>query len=316
MLCKKCERVIPDNQSVCLYCGTSAVDVMSEKLNDNNYINKKRNRKKNKKNNITNINNMIESETPILTDKKTLQESKPEISAPQNTPEIPVIPTEQPQQTTLPSQTPEISSPSVEQPQNTPTGNISYTETVTKNSDLPVPDNKHTLPDTSGIIYEIAEELYLREKTEAEIEALCQPPFKKVFSEKQLRQLDEQAREKAKIMVSSAITESTQLSDKSEIPQTVSDNTKSDDKHSKSISTAKAFLLQLILLIPLANIIFAFAFSFGKTSNNNIKAYSRAFLIWSLILIILSCILIAFMYFSNPTTKLPNIDLNNLLKLQ
>ena len=69
---------------------------------------------------------------------------------------------------------------------------------VKKDSDLPKANNQHILPAASGIVYEIAEELYCREKTAAEIEALCQPPFRKVFDSQRMEQLDRQATEETR----------------------------------------------------------------------------------------------------------------------
>ena len=50
MLCKKCEKVILGNETVCFYCGTTALDIQKEnigsKKNNILYANRKRNRKK------------------------------------------------------------------------------------------------------------------------------------------------------------------------------------------------------------------------------------------------------------------------------
>ena len=311
MLCKKCERVIPENQTVCSYCGTSAVDILSdgEKSNKNNnqYSNRKRNRKKNKRNNITHINDAIKTEPAQSTAEspdKMPQKIKPEIETPQNMPEIPVAPTEQPQ--------PEIPKPPAELPKDIEVDTLSEIERVEKDSELPKADNKRTLPDSSGIMYEIAEELYMKEKTASEIEALCQPPFKKVFSEKQIEQLNEQAKEKARTLASSTITEP-EIEVKPE-PEIVPEKQETDNKQNPSVTTAGAFLLQLVFLIPIVNIITAMCFSFGKKANISLKSYSRAFLIWCIIIMSAALVYFAVFYFVNPTNTFFNIDFNRLFQ--
>lgn len=309
MLCKNCEKVIPENQTVCSYCGTSAMDVLTEnsnsRKNNNQYSNRKRNRKKNKRNNITRINDAVNIEPPpsaAESPDKMPQEFKPEIEAPQNVPEMP--------QESVPPEKPEIPNPPTEQPKDIQTDTLSEIERVSKNSELPKPDNKHTLPDSSGIVYEVAEKLYVKEKTASEIEALCQPPFKKVFSEKQIRQLDEQAKEKARTLVSSTVTEpEPEIKTKIENISVQEENNKLQNK---PVTTAGAFLLQLVLLIPIVNIAAAMFFSFGKNANFNIKSYTRAFLMWCVIAMTAALIFFSVMYFSDPTHRITEINLNNL----
>lgn len=315
MLCKNCEKVIPENQTVCSYCGTSAVDILSDnsnaKNNNSRYSNRKRNRKKNKKNNITPINDVINTEfqqSDTENPDNMPQEFKPELEPLQSVPEMPNPPMESPQQQTVPQ--PEIPNPPTEPTKNIQVDTMAEIERVSKNSELPKPDNKRKLPEASGIMYEIAEELYIKEKTAAEIEALCQPPFKKVFSEKQIKQLDEQAKEKARTMVSSTVTES-EPEIKPE-PQVVCESEKDDSKQNKPVTTAGAFLLQFVLLIPIVNIATAMFFSFRKSANLNMRAYSRAFLMWCVIVMFALIAFLTVMYFSNSSYRVINIDFRNL----
>ncbi len=286
MLCQKCEKEIPENNAVCSYCGTS----VSHNSKTNPKGAKKRSRKKNAKNNITHISKANTSP------EAQPNQPKPEISnPPQPEPEIKTIPTELPQ-AAPPAPQPEIpAQPTVTQPEVSQDVNISF-EKVKLDSELPKADNKNTLPDASGIIYEIAEELYYREKADAEIEALCRPPFKKVFSDEQLSRLNEQARADARDIAQSAV---------SGFEMNLTENKKSENGASKEsnaanpISTAKAFWLQLVLMVPILNIILGIAFSFNSSSNLNIRAYSRAFLVWCIISVIIALATVSALYFTN-----------------
>lgn len=122
-------------------------------------------------------------------------------------------------------------------------------EYVLYDSDLPPCDNARTLPHSSGILYEIADELYRNEQTAARLTAEEPPPFKKSF--------DRKHHEKHFV--------------------------KTDESIRKPINTALAFLIQLMLLIPIFNVIFALYFAFHKNTNINVKSYSRAFLILCLV---------------------------------
>ena len=323
MLCKNCEKVIPDNEMVCSYCGTSALDIQNKNGNTKNnnakYSNRKRNRKKNRHNNITNINettlnNTENEQTPTEPLCNMPQTFKPEIEQPQNTPEMPPSQTEQPQSPPPPPQ-PEITKPPV-----VPQNDISDTQTdnsdimfgverVKRDSDLPKPDNKHTMGESSGIVYEIAEELYRKEKTESEIEALCQPPFKKVFSQKQIEELNRQAEEKTRTLVSSTVEPEKKETKPEPEPQIIE-----PPKENNPISTAKAFALQLVLFVPIVNIITALIFGFRKNSNLNMKAYSRAFCIWCVIVMAVSLAYISFLYFSDPMHSISIINLQNFFQ--
>ncbi len=322
MLCKKCERVIPENQTVCSYCGTSALDILPDtegKRNNSQYSNRKRNRKKNKRNNITKINPSIiledEAKTPAENPDKMPQEFKPEMEPPKpSVPEITAVPPEQPSETTSPPPQPEIIPQNPEPQRDSVVDTISDIERVSHNNELPKIDNKRKLPEASGIIYEIAEELYLKEKTESEIEALCQPPFKKVFSEKQLKQLDEQAKERARNLVSSTVTEPEPKSVPPEKREPITEINISENNQNKSITTAGAFLLQLSLFVPIVNIITAIFFSFGKTQNTNIRSYTRAFLIWCIIFMTAALVYLSIFYFTSPSNFLNTFNLLSLFK--
>ena len=323
MLCKNCEKVIPDDETVCSYCGTSALDIQSKNGNTKKdiakYSNRKRNRKKNKRNNITNINETrlidTESAKPATEPLCNMpQEFKPELEPPQTTPEMPPSQSEQPQ-SPPPLQQPEITKPPV-MPQNdiadTETDNSDVVfgiERVKRDSDLPKPDNKHTMSDSTGIVYEIAEELYRKEKTASEIEALCQPPFKKVFSQKQIEELNRQAEEKTRSLVSSTVEPEKKETKPEPQPQIIE-----PPKEQNPISTAKAFLLQLVLFVPVVNIITALIFGFRKNSNLNMKAYSRAFCIWCVIVMAVSLVYISVLYFSDPMHSISIMNLQNLFQ--
>lgn len=166
------------------------------------------------------------------------------------------------------------------------------TEYVKSDSDLPKADNKHTLPDTAGIIYEVAEELYCKEKTAAEIEALCQPPFQKVFDRKQIEKLDLRAEEHTRRL----------LADNLEL--TEPEGTDSHLKESQPLSVANAFLLQALLCIPLLNIAAALLMSFGAKVNSNIRACCRAFLVWSVLLMTIALGYFTVSYFSDPAHQI------------
>ena len=323
MLCKNCENVIPDNETVCSYCGTSALDIQAKngttKKDNAKYSNRKRNRKKNRRNNITNINEpLLKCEEPEKTTLEPLdnmpQTFKPELEPTKATPEMPPSQTEQPQSPPPPQQ-PEITAPPVtpqKSESDTATDNSETMfgiERVKRDCDLPKPDNKHTMNAASGIVYEIAEELYRKEKTASEIEALCQPPFKKVFSEKQIEELNRQAEEKTRTLVSSTVEPP-----KKEVEPETIQQIAEPPKENNPISTAKAFALQLALFVPIVNIITALLFAFRKNSNLNMKAYSRAFCIWCVIIMTALLVCLSVLYFSAPIHSTALIRLENLFR--
>ncbi len=163
------------------------------------------------------------------------------------------------------------------------------TEYVKSDSDLPKADNRHVLPDTSGIVYEIAEELYCREKTAAEIEALCQPPFHKVFDRQQMALLDRKATEQTRQW----------LSELTNSPDNVSAKKAALDE--KPLSLAQAFGLQVLLLVPMVNIVMALLWGFRAKGNANRQVFCRAFLLWVVLLVTAAGGFFAVGYFAEPT---------------
>lgn len=143
--------------------------------------------------------------------------------------------------------------------------------------------------EASGIIYEIAEELYFRERTAAEIEALCQPPFRKVFDTQQLEQMNRRADETAR--------RSVPLSD---IFSQDSGEDLTPSREESSIGTGAAFSIQLLFLLPGINILAALWLSFRKKTNPNLRSYSRAFLIWLSLVGTAALTFFAVQYFTVP----------------
>ena len=118
---------------------------------------------------------------------------------------------------------------------------------------------------------------------------MCQPPFKKVFDQKQIEQLERQAQERTlKLLAGTSET-----NQRKAVEGVIA-------KEEKPLSTAGAFFLQLVLLIPVLNIIAALVFSFNKGINRNLKAYTRAFLIWITIGMTGALVYFAFSFYSNP----------------
>lgn len=134
----------------------------------------------------------------------------------------------------------------------------------------------------SGIIYEIAEELYVREKTASELEALFDPPFHKNFSSEELADLDRHSEENARTIAAG----------------------RNDSVFGKRaagtrpITTSTAFILQSVMLVPILNIVAALFLAFRSDGSINIKAYCRAFLIWAAIIMTSALIFFAWSYYS------------------
>ena len=107
-----------------------------------------------------------------------------------------------------------------------------------------------------GVIYEVAEELYFREK-EAMERSAEEPPFHRVFDEQSMERLDEEyyARRYGK-------------------------KRRRRGKNGE-LTTAGAFLLELLLMIPVINVITAAVLSFREQKTGSIKACARAYTIWS-----------------------------------
>lgn len=143
-------------------------------------------------------------------------------------------------------------------------------------------------PQTEGIMYEVAQELYRREKTQAELEALCQPPFHRNFTEGEKCDLDRQSAEQTRQMLNSA---SEKLGEPTFLPEGLY------DERDKPISTAAAFSLMILLLVPGVNIISAIYYSFSSSANRNKRAIGRAFLSASLVLMGALLILLTVYFF-------------------
>ncbi len=158
---------------------------------------------------------------------------------------------------------------------------------VKKDSDLPKANNQHILPAASGIVYEIAEELYCREKTAAEIEALCQPPFRKVFDSQRMEQLDRQATEETRRLLGEPLREQ----QKEEEAQSA---------RQKPLSLMRAFRLQLLLLIPVVNVAAALILGFRQESNIHVRQYCRAFLLGTAVCMTAALTFFAVNYFADP----------------
>lgn len=58
------------------------------------------------------------------------------------------------------------------------------------------------------------------------------------------------------------------------------------NKKTAPLSTMRFFIMELLLLIPIVNIILLLIWGFRKNSNKNTKAFSRSILIWLLIIML------------------------------
>lgn len=201
--------------------------------------------------------------------------------------------TEPPEQSFSPKQAPEPllkpdtpSEPAAERHVYVPVGK-EYVRT-----DKNPPTSMKETPPASGIIYEIAEELYRREKTASDLEALCQPPFKRVFTDDQLTRLDRQASERTRTLVAHAAA-----------AQPFSGKPEENDRTGHDLSTSSAFWLQLMLMLPGVNLIAALVLSFRKRADPNKKAYSRAFLIWTSMFLSAALVFFAVTFFQDPANR-------------
>ena len=143
----------------------------------------------------------------------------------------------------------------------------------------------------NGIIYEIAEELYIREKTLSELEGMCSPPFHKVFSSEQTAELDAAAHFR-----SGQIAGSLGRAAAAGIPGLPDGYTPMD----RPLSTLQAFIAGFIMLLPGVNICAAIIFAFARRSNYNTRALGRGFLIWSVIFMTAALCFFGWHYFSSP----------------
>lgn len=155
------------------------------------------------------------------------------------------------------------------------------------------------VPQTEGIVYEIAEDLYRREKTQAELEALCQPPFHKKFTDGEKYELDRESEEQTRHLLNSARE---QIGEPAFLPEGLY------DERDKPISTAAAFRMMIFLLIPGVNIIAAVYYSFASAANRNKRAMSRAFLLGSLLVMSVLLIMLT-VYYVRSELRTPGSDL-------
>lgn len=129
-----------------------------------------------------------------------------------------------------------------------------------------------------GLIYEIAEELYIKEKTISELESLIKPPFHKNFDTERTEELDEQAGKRIKKLVSAAgETDKTPTF----LPEPIYEECASP------LETKQALLAELIFLVPLVNIAVSVFMVMNPSVNKNIKSMCRAFLIITGIIMVL-----------------------------
>lgn len=136
------------------------------------------------------------------------------------------------------------------------------------------------LYETEGIIYEIAEELYLSETEKAKAEAILEPPFHK------------------------ELTAAEQENIKQKINEVSSEQTSTPDT---TIKTSGAFWFQFLMIIPLVNLISALIIGTKRKANPNYRAFARANLVWYLIGCITIVAITAIMLYSGI-----KIDFSNL----
>ncbi len=132
-----------------------------------------------------------------------------------------------------------------------------------------------------GVEYEIAEELYIREKTEAENDERAAPPFHKVFDEQTRQRLDTQFRQRQNVGYGSNYGTA-------------------GEPYGSGITTARAFALQFVLMLPVINLITALFLSFRRKTAPSVKAYCRGFTIWTSLFLSAALGFFAFSYFMHP----------------
>lgn len=134
-----------------------------------------------------------------------------------------------------------------------------------------------------GLIYEVAEELYIKEKTAAEIESLAGPPFHKNFDEITKERLDKTAYRRTVHLLSSARD--------AYLPTFLPDTSYED--LSKPMETKQALITELLMFIPFINIAAAVFVMTDPDANQNLRSFCRAFLILTgVVLILLAGVLI------------------------
>lgn len=145
---------------------------------------------------------------------------------------------------------------------------------------------------SSGIVYDVAEEIYRRERTRAEIEALEQPPFRKVFDRDTLKSLNAQAEEQTRKLYSVKYHPVSS----EEHPEAETE----PEQPKRGFNTVKALALQILFLIPLVNIFSAMALSFGSNTDKCVRAYARGYMIISSVFISAALGYVIFNTLSNP----------------
>lgn len=123
---------------------------------------------------------------------------------------------------------------------------------------------KPKLHETAGIIYEVAEMLYLKETEAAKVKE--EPPFRKELSEEDIKAIEENAQKQ-----------------KSELETVVQEAAVSPEI--PTVKTSGAFGFLLVLCIPLVNLFVDIVLIGRKKTNPNYRAFAKANLIWSLILV-------------------------------
>lgn len=108
-------------------------------------------------------------------------------------------------------------------------------------SEAAVTGNITTYSESRGLIYEIAEELYIKEKTAAELEALAKPPFHKNFDEERKGELNRQVKARTRRLIAAA-------GESSYTPTFLPEAVYEDC--SRPMETKQALLAELLLLIP------------------------------------------------------------------
>ena len=123
---------------------------------------------------------------------------------------------------------------------------------------------------TDGLIYEIAEELYIKEKTAAELEALAKPPFHQNFDEDKKTSLDREAVHRTRRVIAAAGEAAYQPCF---LPEAVYED------NAKPLDTRQALLAELLMLIPFVNIAAAVLIAMNPSMNESLRSFCRAFLL-------------------------------------
>ena len=71
----------------------------------------------------------------------------------------------------------------------------------------------------------------------------------------------------------------------------------------KPPTTASTFVLQLLLMLPVINLVAALVYAFRPNATPHKKAYCRAFLIWMTLLLSAALVFLAFYCFVDPSNR-------------